>query len=97
MRKVHPCAGPLPALRDAMRSLDIVKLKEAAERIRQVEHEADEIRHRIRDHLPETLFLPVDRGDLLDMLAARDAMADKAGEVAVLASRKPLPRPLKFA
>lgn len=91
MRKVRECVELLPSLRDAMRAGDSARVKEVAKRISQVEHEADEIKNNVRDHLPKTLFLPVDRGDLLDVLSAQDAIADKAEDVAVLASMKPLP------
>lgn len=54
------------------------------ERISKLEHKADVLKNEIRDHLPKSLFLPVDRGDLLRFLKEQDGIADRAEDVAVL-------------
>lgn len=58
--------------------------RECYERISRLEHRADEIKQEIRDHLPRSLFLPVDRGDLLSFLNEQDAIADAVEDLAVL-------------
>lgn len=49
-----------------------------------LEHQADEIKRDIRIHLPKSLFLPVPRGDLLEVLTVQDRIANKAKDVAGL-------------
>lgn len=54
------------------------------ERISKLEHKADVIKREVRNHLPKSLFLPVDRGDMLKFLKEQDAIADTAEDIAVL-------------
>lgn len=67
---------------------DWEEVKEIHERISLLEHRADEIKHEIRDHLPKSVFLPVDRGDLLRFLKEQDAIADAVEDLAVLMSMR---------
>jgi predicted phosphate transport protein (TIGR00153 family) len=53
-------------------------------RITDLEHDADRLKKDIRRHLPNSLFMPVARGDLLDMLTMQDNIANKAKDVAGL-------------
>ncbi|MCP3893834.1 MAG: TIGR00153 family protein, partial [Bacteroides sp.] len=46
--------------------------------------EADEIKNELRSHLPKSLFMPIDRRDLLDVLDAQDSIADTAQDIAGL-------------
>jgi predicted phosphate transport protein (TIGR00153 family) len=48
------------------------------------EGEADQIKNEVRLHLPKSLFLPVDRRDLLEVLEVQDAIADTAQDIAGL-------------
>lgn len=61
---------------------------EKAEKIQQAiseaEHDADEIKRDIRLHLPRSLWLPVARNDLLDLLHIQDNLADRAKNIAGL-------------
>lgn len=63
------------------------------ENVSRLEHEADEIKFEIRENLPNQLFMPVARGDLLDMLSEQDHVADFAQDVAVLIGMKRTPIP----
>jgi predicted phosphate transport protein (TIGR00153 family) len=69
---------------EAFLAQDWSETKEVSDRISRQEHRADQLKAEIRDHLPRSLFLPVDRGDLLRLLKAQDAMADAVEDVAVL-------------
>ncbi|MEX1183614.1 MAG: TIGR00153 family protein [Gemmatimonadota bacterium] len=53
-------------------------------RISKLEHKADIIKNDIRDHLPKSLLMPVDRGDVLTFLKEQDRIADRVEDVAVL-------------
>ena len=50
-----------------------------------LEHEADEIKHEIRSHLPRRFFMAVERRDMLEILDAQDSIADVAQDIAELA------------
>ena len=58
---------------------------EAAESVRQeidaLENEADEIKKEIRTHLPKSLFMPVPRQDLLELLLVQDRIANRTRDV----------------
>jgi predicted phosphate transport protein (TIGR00153 family) len=53
----------------------------ARDSITQLEHEADDLKKEIRLHLPKSLFMPVPREDLLELLLVQDKMANKAKDV----------------
>lgn len=46
-----------------------------------IEGEADEMKRDIRQNLPGNLFLPVPRGDLLDLLRVQDKVANRAKDI----------------
>lgn len=48
------------------------------------EHKADALKWDVRKHLPKGLFLPVSRGDLLQMLVLQDLIANKAKDISGL-------------
>ena len=54
-----------------------------------LEHEADDLKKEIRLHLPKSLFMPVPREDLLQLLLVQDRMANRAKDVSgVVLGRK---------
>lgn len=54
------------------------------ERIAELENEADDLKKEIRLHLPKSLFMPVPREDLLELLLVQDKMANRAKDVSGL-------------
>lgn len=53
------------------------------------EHEADEIKKQLRLHLPKSLFLPVPRTDLLELLTMQDRIPNRAKDIAgIMMGRK---------
>ncbi len=91
MEKVASCVHGLRALFAAIYAADFVKALEVAEQIQTFEHEADRTKNDIRNHLPKSLFLPIDRGQLLEILSMQDRLADRAEDIAVLCTLKDLP------
>ena len=84
MRIVNECVSHVPALFEALIAGDqaeVVKLKDL---IFAKEQEADDLEHELRASLPKSLFLPVDRRDLLDLLNMQDCMANTAQDIAGL-------------
>jgi len=54
------------------------------EQVADLEREADAIKKSLRLHLPKSIFMPVARTDVLELLTAQDAIANKARDVAGL-------------
>ena len=54
------------------------------ERLIELEHSADELKKEIRLRLPRSLFMPVPREDVLELLLVQDRMANRARDVAGL-------------
>lgn len=90
MENVSRCVHKLPELFQALESQDFNATERIADEISEIEHQADLVKNDIRNHLPKTLFLPIDRAQLLEILAIQDQIADKAEDVAVLSMLKPL-------
>lgn len=84
MHLVDECAKLILPFFEAVREQDAVRVSEIKEEIFRIEHEADIVKSKLRSRLPRTLFLPVDRRDLLDMLSAQDSIADTAQDIAGL-------------
>ena len=93
MDKVASCLAELPSLFKAFLKQDAQKIEEISLKISQLEHEADLTKNDIRNHLPKSLFLPLDRGALLEILALQDTLADQAEEVAMCMRLSPLELP----
>ena len=90
MEKVGACVDLLQELFAAIERKDYAAAEKTATLISEHEHAADLMKNDIRNHLPKSLFLPIDRGQLLEILSLQDGIADKAQDVAVLATIKPL-------
>ncbi len=88
LRKCGETAAKVPELMGALKEHDFPRTKAIAKEIMVLEHEADEIKQEIRDHLPKTLFLPIDRRDLLRLLSAQDDIADRVEDLAVVVTLK---------
>jgi len=57
--------------------------------IEKLEHEADDLKKEIRLRLPKSLFMPVPREDLLELLLVQDKMANRTKDVSgVVMGRK---------
>jgi len=57
---------------------DYKGFSELTEKVSSLEHEADLIKGNIRNHLPNSLFMPVDKGKFLWALREQDAILDHA-------------------
>jgi len=89
MRTVNTCAIETVKLFEALCDGDQEKLKATQQKIFDLEHEADAIKNQLRAHLPKSLFMPVDRRDLLEVLDFQDTIADTAQDIAgLLVERK---------
>lgn len=88
MEEVAACVYMLTDLFDALEKKDYEKVEETANKIGEQEHRADLSKNDIRNHLPKSLFLPIDRESILDILTMQDCIADRAEDIAVLTTLK---------
>jgi predicted phosphate transport protein (TIGR00153 family) len=69
------------------------KVEASRIRVVELEHEADDLKKQIRSQLPKSLFMPVPRQDLLELLLVQDRIANRARDVSglVLGRRMTIP------
>jgi len=84
MRVVLECAREIPPLFEALAAGDQKAVVSIKDKIFEREAEADKIKNGMRGALPKSLFMPVDRRDLLDVLQMQDSIADIAQDIAGL-------------
>ncbi|MBN1355182.1 TIGR00153 family protein [bacterium] len=84
MIKTRECVDILPDLIEAFVQGDQDRIMELKFMVSRLEHEADEIKNAIRDHLPKSLFLPVNRGDFMAVLKVQDRFADTVEDITIL-------------
>ena len=90
MRVVVNCADKVPSLFEALCIEDEEGIHKTRDEIFALENKADEIKNELRSHLPKTLFMPVDRRDILEILDLQDSIADTAQDIAgALIVRRP--------
>lgn len=90
---VTECASQVPPLIAAVCAGDSTAIKTHAERVFELESAADEVKNELRAHLPKSLFMPVDRRDLLEILDLQDEIADKSEDIAGLLVEREMPFP----
>ena len=93
----HKCAKQLRSLFDAAVSGDWHTADEIKAEIDRLENEADDLKKEIRLHLPKSLFMPVPRQDLLELLLVQDKIANRAREVAGIVTLRRMEIPSAIA
>ena len=82
--QVNECVNQIKPLFETYNSKDYEKVEKIAQKISNFEHKADQIKSDIRQHLPQSIFLPVDKRDFMRLLSAQDDIADAVEDLAVL-------------
>ncbi len=82
MDTCYRCSALIEAFLTSAAEGDWDKCKTLQGEIVQLEREADDVKRDIRYHLPQGVFLPVPRPDLLDLLTRQDRIANKAKDIA---------------
>ncbi len=90
MKKVALCVERLSDIFKALSKMDMEKIEKLSADLSQMEHEADLTKNDIRNHLPKSLFLPIDRAHFLEILSVQDSIADKAEDIGILLTLRPL-------
>jgi uncharacterized protein len=91
MSKVKVCLDNVLPMMEAFADDRDEVVKVRARQIMKIEHEADQIKNQLRDQLPKSIFLPVDRRDLLALLSAQDSIPDVCEDLAVLLTLRRTP------
>jgi predicted phosphate transport protein (TIGR00153 family) len=81
MKVVFSCVCLIPPLFDAVYREDDNLIADLAEQIKNLETKADKLKSTFRLNMPKSLFLPVDRKDLLNLIADQDKIADSAEDI----------------
>lgn len=84
MASVQECIVELVPFFKAVLKEDWKAAKEQQKKIARLEGEADKLKRKLRLHLPKSLFMPVSRRDLLEVLTMQDKIANKAKDIAGL-------------
>ena len=88
MKEVIECTNRIPELYDAFIDGDQEEVERIAKEISNHEYQTDKIKDGIRQSLPNSIFMPVARGDILQIITSMDAIADKSEDVGVLMTFK---------
>ena len=92
--KAHECAANLLPFFEAVMAEDWAKVQQVQQDMARLEDEADKLKKNVRLHLPKSLFLPVPRSDLLELLSVQDKVANRAKDIAGLMLGREMAIPL---
>lgn len=93
MDQVGKCVRKMNEALDAFESGNHDALEAFSDEVSGLEHEADQIRDDIRNHLLRQLFMPVNRGQVLRILSQQDSLADISEDICVLLTMKKISVP----
>ncbi len=95
--KAQASAAELIPFFEAVIRNDWDAASDCQQRITVLENEADDLKRGIRQRLPASLFLPVPRTDLLDLLRMQDKIANRSKDIAglMLGREMQIPQPIQ--
>ena len=94
---VKECVNLIIPFFEAEISGDKEKAKTIAQQIFDLEDKADDVKNTLRDNLPRSLFMPISRHDLLEMLHIQDQIADTAQDISTILTLRHLTIPDNIA
>ncbi len=92
----YRCAKKLRPFFKAVIEGDEERMAECRLQIEALENEADDLKKSIRMHMPKSLFMPVPREDLLELLLVQDKIANRAKDASgvVIGRNMRIPEPI---
>lgn len=96
MAAAHEASAGLVPFFEALVAGDLATAEKEQKGISASENRADDIKRDLRLHLPDSLFMPVSRSDLLELLHAQDEVANTAQDIAGLAIGRKMEIPAKL-
>jgi len=97
IEKVHECVRKLEPFFEAVIMKDHDQAVTIQREIHKLEAEADDLKHELRIHLPNSLFMPMPRERILDIVTIQDQIANKAKRVTQVTSGRKMVLPEKIA
>jgi len=99
MEKILACVTELIPFTEAVLARDVEAMQVHHQNIVTMENEADALKKELRMRLPSTLFMPIDRRDVLEVLTMQDMVAGSARDVAglIIGREMQIPEPLAKA
>ena len=88
MRVVSRCVAEMQPLFDAIIKKDREQTNTLAEKIGELESEADQIKNEFRLHMPKRVLFAVARRDLLALIQQQDIMADTAEKIGQIVTQR---------
>ncbi len=93
MELANECAGHMPGAMKAFLSNDKTTLKEIKRSVNRLESDADKVLEELENRLSKSMFLPVERRDLLDVMEMQEAIADRSEDIVGLMLDLPMEVP----
>ena len=93
MQVCYDCATMLTAFFKEVNTENWTSAEEVYKKIVDLEHQADSIKQKLRLSLPQSLFLPVARTDLIQMIRMQDRIANLTKDIAGLILGREMPFP----
>ncbi len=93
MDQVNKCIEKMSEVIAAAKAGEFEVIEELAYEVSKLEHQADQIKDDIRERLLKRFFMPIDRGEVLEILSLQDSLADTAEDVCKVLTIRKLPFP----
>ncbi|MGH2638426.1 MAG: TIGR00153 family protein [Rhabdochlamydiaceae bacterium] len=90
MNRVTNCMEKLTEIISLVTTSSKISPQKLIEELCRLEHEADITKNDIRNNLPKSIFLPIDRSQFLEILSLQDSIADQAEEIGITLTLRPL-------
>lgn len=97
IEKVHECVKKLTPFFAAVISRDYDQVAVLQKEIAVLEDEADDLKHELRIHLPNSLFMPMPRERILDIVTIQDQIANKAKHLTRMVNSRKMVLPDEIA
>lgn len=84
MNCVYQCVKALEPFFESVMATNWEQAAKDHKNISSLEHDADQIKNQVFSHLPSGIFMPVSRGDLLELIRSQDKIANRAEDISGL-------------
>jgi predicted phosphate transport protein (TIGR00153 family) len=96
MEKTQTCVQKTKCIFEALFQGDKGKVTHLAKEISMLEDDCDQIKQDLRSQVAKSIFLPIERRDLLQVLSNMDSIADSAEDVGVLLTMRWMELPIEL-